>query len=92
MFKLFSANILTIDTKESITSTILQVYETEPIAEAKPQIDGLATLIKKETKRKRRNFVCPTCKVDQVRILSFPSLVLFISILCMPVIGPYSVV
>lgn len=58
-----AANLLSLDSKETITSSILQVYELD---EAKPGLD-LRALLKQETKRKRRDFVCPTCKVDQVR-------------------------
>ncbi|KAI8421217.1 hypothetical protein MSG28_008280 [Choristoneura fumiferana] len=51
--------ILLPDSKESIASTMLQVYDA---IESKPAIE---TLIKQEPKRKRKDFVCPTCKVDQ---------------------------
>ncbi|CAG4933627.1 unnamed protein product [Parnassius apollo] len=54
-------NLLAIaDSKESMATTMLHVYDA--ITEAKPAIEGL---IKQETKRRRKDFVCPTCKVDQ---------------------------
>lgn len=59
---LFSDNLLAIDTKEPITSTILQVYDT--LEEAKPKLEGLIK-VKQETKRRRKDYICPTCKVDQ---------------------------
>ncbi|KAJ0177610.1 hypothetical protein K1T71_006483 [Dendrolimus kikuchii] len=63
---LLTGNLLTIDSKESITSTILQVYDT--IEEAKPKLE---TLIKQEPKRRRNDYVCPTCKVDQMTNAAF---------------------
>ncbi|XP_037296820.1 uncharacterized protein LOC115451564 [Manduca sexta] len=54
-----------IDSKESITTSILQVYEME---ETKTKIEGI---IKQETKRRRKDFVCPTCKVDQLTDAAF---------------------
>ncbi|XP_035440592.2 uncharacterized protein LOC118269555 isoform X2 [Spodoptera frugiperda] len=59
-------NLLTpIDSKDSISSSILQVYENIQVEEAKPKIE-VDRLIKQEVKRKRKDYVCPTCKVDQV--------------------------
>ncbi|XP_075976479.1 uncharacterized protein LOC142976795 [Anticarsia gemmatalis] len=52
--------LATIDTKEPIASSILQAYES--LEEAKPKLEGL---IKQESKRRRKDYVCPTCKVDQ---------------------------
>lgn len=60
------SNLLTLNTKEPITSSILQVYDV--MNEAKPKIEGL---IKQETKRRRRDYVCPTCKVDQLSDAAF---------------------
>ncbi|XP_068622703.1 uncharacterized protein [Battus philenor] len=56
------------DSKESMASTMQKVYEA--MAEAKPAIEGL---IKQEAKRKRKDFVCPTCKVDQLTDAAFHS-------------------
>ncbi|KAJ8724622.1 hypothetical protein PYW08_016096 [Mythimna loreyi] len=53
-----------IDSKDSISSTILQVYESIQVEEAKPKIE-VDRLIKQEVKRRRKDYVCPTCKVDQ---------------------------
>ncbi|KOB63271.1 putative zinc finger protein, partial [Operophtera brumata] len=57
---------LNIDMKDNLTSSILQVYDPETIEEAKPKLGNLRSLLSKEGKRKRRDFICPTCKVDQV--------------------------
>ncbi|XP_049870479.1 uncharacterized protein LOC126369927 isoform X2 [Pectinophora gossypiella] len=57
---------LMMDNKEALASTMLTVYEA--MAEAKPRIE---TLIKQETKRRRKDYVCPTCKVDQVTEAAF---------------------
>jgi hypothetical protein len=55
-----TGNMLPIDSKEALTSTMLQVYDA--MAEAKPKLEGL---IKQEPKqRRRRDYVCPTCKVS----------------------------
>ncbi|KAM3956282.1 LOW QUALITY PROTEIN: uncharacterized protein ACR2FA_009731 [Aphomia sociella] len=59
-------NLLTLNSKESITTTILQVYDV--MNESKPKIEGL---IKQETKRRRKDYVCPTCKVDQLNDAAF---------------------
>ncbi|XP_014359734.2 uncharacterized protein LOC106711842 [Papilio machaon] len=59
-------NLLTIDSKESMATTMQQVYDA--IAEAKPAIE---TLVKQETKRKKKDYICPTCKVDQLTEVSF---------------------
>ncbi|XP_059054629.1 uncharacterized protein LOC131848710 [Achroia grisella] len=61
-----TTNLLSLTTKESITSTILQVYDV--MNEAKPKLEGL---IKQETKRRRKDFICPTCKIDQLSDIAF---------------------
>ncbi|XP_045496486.1 uncharacterized protein LOC123694909 [Colias croceus] len=53
------------DSKESVATTMLQAYDT--LTESKPELRGL---IKRE-KKKKRNFVCPTCKVDQGNDVDF---------------------
>ncbi|XP_041968022.1 uncharacterized protein LOC121725233 [Aricia agestis] len=55
-----SSNLMVLESKRAITTTILQAYDV--LGEAKPKIEGL---IKQEKKRKRRDYVCPTCKEDQ---------------------------
>lgn len=59
-----------IDSKDSISSTILQVYESIQVEEAKPKIE-VDRLIKQEVKRRRKDYVCPTCKEDQVTDAAF---------------------
>ncbi|XP_038221631.1 zinc finger protein 26 [Zerene cesonia] len=59
------AGNLLYDSKESVATTMLQAYDT--LAESKPE---LRALIKRE-KKKKRNFVCPTCKVDQGNDVDF---------------------
>ncbi|XP_026498500.2 uncharacterized protein LOC113402456 [Vanessa tameamea] len=61
-----AGNLLSLDTKETMASTMLQVYNA--MSEAKPQIEGF---IKQETKKRRKDYVCPTCKVDQVTDAAF---------------------
>ncbi|CAH0399020.1 unnamed protein product [Chilo suppressalis] len=62
-----AASMIPIDSKESIATTMLQVYDA--MAEAKPKLEGL---IKQEPKqRRRRDYVCPTCKVDQLTDAAF---------------------
>lgn len=66
-FFLISGNLLTLSgTKESMAPTMLQVYDA--IADAKPAIGGF---IKQEVKRRRKDFVCPTCKEDQMSDIAF---------------------
>ncbi|XP_037867730.1 uncharacterized protein LOC101744027 [Bombyx mori] len=60
-----ACNLITVDSKASITTTILQSYDME---DSKPKIEGL---IKQETKRRRKDFVCSTCKVDQLTDAAF---------------------
>lgn len=55
-------NLLNLETKEAITATMMQVYN-DVMADAKPKLEGL---IKQEAKRRRKDFVCPTCKVYDV--------------------------
>nr|XP_021195584.2 uncharacterized protein LOC110380051 [Helicoverpa armigera] len=59
-----------IDSKDSISSTILQVYESIQVEEAKPKIE-VDRLIKQEVKRRRKDYVCPTCKEDQLTDAAF---------------------
>ncbi|XP_013192919.1 uncharacterized protein LOC106136812 [Amyelois transitella] len=61
-----TSTLLTLDSKKTIATTILQVYDV--MNEAKPKIEAL---IKQEPKRRRKDYVCPTCKVDQLTELSF---------------------
>ncbi|CAG9787444.1 unnamed protein product [Diatraea saccharalis] len=63
-----AASMMPIDSKESIATTMLQVYDA--MSEAKPKIEG--EIIKQEPKqRRRRDYVCPTCKVDQLTDAAF---------------------
>ncbi|XP_034828684.1 uncharacterized protein [Maniola hyperantus] len=59
-----SENLL-LDSKEAISTTMQQVYDT--MAETKP----IVGLIKQETRRRRKDFKCPTCQVDQVTDTAF---------------------
>lgn len=64
---LAGTNLLALgDSKPDLTSTMLQVYDA--MTDSKPPI---ASLIKQETKRRRKDFVCPTCKVDQLNDAAF---------------------
>ncbi|XP_072929397.1 uncharacterized protein [Epargyreus clarus] len=64
---LAATNLLSLgDSKPDLASTMLQVYDA--MNESKPAIEGL---IKQETKRRRRDYVCPTCKVDQLSDAAF---------------------
>ncbi|KAI5630924.1 hypothetical protein NE865_16358 [Phthorimaea operculella] len=55
-----AGTLLSLDNKECVQASMLSVYEA--MAEAKPQLD---TIIKQETKRRRKDYVCPVCKEDQ---------------------------
>ncbi|CAH2085856.1 unnamed protein product [Euphydryas editha] len=61
-----TGNLLSLDTKEGMASTMLQVYNA--MSETKPQIEGF---IKQEPKKRRKGYVCPTCKVDQLSEAAF---------------------
>ncbi|CAG9580132.1 unnamed protein product [Danaus chrysippus] len=61
-----AGNLLTLDSKESMATTMMQVYDS--MNETKPQIERL---IKTETKKRRRDYVCPTCKEDQLTEAGF---------------------
>ncbi|XP_045449266.1 zinc finger protein 77 [Melitaea cinxia] len=63
---LLPGGLLSLDTKEGMASTMLQVYNA--MSETKPHIEGL---IKQETRKRRKDFVCPTCKVDQLSDAAF---------------------
>ncbi|XP_037975608.2 uncharacterized protein LOC105383886 [Plutella xylostella] len=52
------------DSKAGITGTVLEVFD--PMDESKSKI-----IIKQEPKRRKRDYVCPTCKVDQVTDVAF---------------------
>ena len=54
------------DSKETIASAMLQVYHQQ--FEAKPSLDGI---LKQENKKRRKDFICPTCKVDQLTDAAF---------------------
>ncbi|CAH0582870.1 unnamed protein product [Chrysodeixis includens] len=59
--------LMALDSKEAITSTILEVYDT---LESKPKIE-VDRIIKQETKRRRRDYTCSTCKVDQLTEVAY---------------------
>ncbi|XP_053605284.1 uncharacterized protein LOC128672272 [Plodia interpunctella] len=61
-----STVLAALDSKKSIATTILQVYDV--MNEAKPKIEAL---VKQETKRRRKDYVCPTCKEDQITDAAF---------------------
>ncbi|XP_023940978.1 uncharacterized protein LOC112047913 [Bicyclus anynana] len=70
-------SLLAMDSKDALAKALPQVFDSLP--DTKPPLG----LVKQERARRRRDYRCPTCKVDQVTDLAFHAHLKFHPLLCL---------